>query len=183
MIKKLALIITGLLGAFAVVVAMQPDTYKVTRSISIAAPAETIFPLVNNYHRWDAWSPWAKLDPNMKVDFSGPEAGGVGATYSWKGNSDVGAGKMTTLEANPGRELKIQLEFTEPFADTSNTIFTLTPSADLKSTTVTWDIAGNANFISKAMCLFVSMDSMIGPDFEKGLASLKALAESKQVNL
>jgi uncharacterized protein YndB with AHSA1/START domain len=180
MLKKLALIIVGLLGAFAVVVAMQPDTYKVTRSTTIAAAPETIFPIVNNYRRWDAWSPWAKLDPQMTVSFSGPEAGGVGATYSWKGNSDVGAGKMTTLEADPNRALRIQLDFIEPFADTSNTIFTFTPSADAKSTTVTWDMAGNANFISKAMCLFVSMDSMLGPDFEKGLASLKALAESNQ---
>lgn len=180
MIKKIALILVGLLGAFAVVVAIQPDTYKVTRSISIAAPAETIFPLVNNYHRWDAWSPWAKLDPNMTVSFSGPEAGGEGATYSWKGNRDVGAGKMTTLEANPNRVLRIQLDFTEPFADTGNTIFTFTPSTDSKMTTVTWDMAGNANFIGKAMCLFVSMDSMLGPDFEKGLASLKSLAESSR---
>lgn len=180
MIKKIALILVGLLGAFAVLVAMQPDTYKVTRSITVAAPAEVIFPLVNNYHRWDTWSPWAKLDPKMTVSFTGPEAGGVGATYSWKGNSDVGAGKMTTLEVIPGRELRIQLDFTEPFADTSNTLFTFAPSADGNSTTVTWDMAGNSNFIGKAMCLFVSMDSMIGPDFEKGLASLKTLAESKQ---
>jgi len=179
MLKKLALIVVGLLGAFAVVVAMQPDTYKVTRSTTIAAPAETVFPLVNNYRRWDAWSPWAKLDPNMKVEFSGPESG-VGAAYSWKGNSDVGAGKMTTLEAEPNKALRIQLDFIEPFADTSNTIFTFTPSSDAKTTTVTWDMAGNANFVSKAMCLFVSMDSMLGPDFEKGLASLKILAESAQ---
>jgi uncharacterized protein YndB with AHSA1/START domain len=177
MLKKIALVVLGLLAAFSVLVAMQPDTYKVTRSLNVAAPPEAVFPLVNNYKKWNTWSPWAKLDPNMTISYSGPEEG-VGASYSWKGNSDVGAGKMTTLEATPSRNLKMQLDFIEPFADTSITEFNFTPTADAKGTTVSWDMSGNANFISKAMCLFVSMDSMLGPDFEKGLASIKFLAES-----
>ncbi len=177
MLKKIALVVLGLLAAFSVLVAMQPDTYKVTRSLSVAAPPEAVFPLVNNYKKWNDWSPWAKLDPNMKVIYSGPEEG-AGASYAWKGNSNVGAGKMTTLEATPNKELKIQLDFTEPFADTSTTLFTFTPTPDGKGTKVVWDMSGNANFISKAMCLFVSMDSMLGPDFEKGLASIKTLAET-----
>jgi hypothetical protein len=176
MLKKILIAVLGLGGVLAGVVAIQPNTYKVTRALKINAPVETVFPMVRDYHRWEAWSPWAKLDPNMKVTYSGPEEGGVGSTYSWSGNDKVGSGKMTTIEVLDGRQLKIKLDFLEPFASTSMTHFTFAP--DGAGTAVTWEMSGEADFITKAMSLVSSMDSMVGPDFEKGLRSMKEVAES-----
>jgi hypothetical protein len=179
MIKKLILgllaVIVLVVVVLGVVIAMQPNEYTVTRSATFNATPEVIFEQVNDFHKWDAWSPWAKLDPAMKVTHSGSPTG-VGATYSWIGNSDVGEGKMTIAESHPSSHIKIDLEFIQPFASKTVTDFTFKP--DGGKTNVTWSMAGKHNIVSKAMCLVVSMDKMIGPDFEKGLAQMKPVVES-----
>ncbi len=178
MIKKilllgLVIIVVGV-GIFAVVVAMQPGHYRVERSATMNAPPVVVFNQVNDFHKWDAWSPWAKLDPNMKTTHEGAPSG-TGAVYSWVGNSDVGEGKMTINDSKPGELVKIKLEFIKPFAASSDTVFTFKPQGN--QTAVTWTMDGENNFVGKAMCLFMNMDKMVGGDFEKGLAQMKAVAE------
>jgi hypothetical protein len=177
MLKKILLGLAGVIAVFVVVVALQPAAYHVERSATIAAPAAAVFGHVNDFHQWDAWSPWAKIDPNMKTTFEGPAAG-PGAIYTWAGNSDVGEGRMTLTESRPGELVGIKLEFIKPFASTCATAFTFKPQGD--QTAVLWTMDGENNFIAKAFCLFMNMDKMIGGDFEKGLAQLKTVAEAKQ---
>jgi hypothetical protein len=175
MLKRILAIAGALVVAFLIVVSMQPATFSLSRSTTISAPAEAVFPLVNDFHKWDAWSPWAKLDPAMKATFDGP-ATGPGAIYTWEGNSTVGQGKMTIASSHPSDSVTIDLEFIKPFAAKNKTEFTFKTTD--KQTTVTWNMSGENNFIAKAMCLFISMDKMVGGDFEKGLAQLKAAAEA-----
>lgn len=179
MLKKLILgalvIIVLLVAGLAVAIAMQPNEYRVARSTTINAPSERVFAQVNDFRKWEAWSPWAKIDPAMKVTYGGPPSG-VGATYAWVGNDEVGEGRMTINESHPSSHIKIDLEFIKPFASLADTEFILKPNGD--KTDVEWSIAGKHNVISKAMCLVVSMDKMIGPDFEKGVNQLKTAAET-----
>lgn len=174
MFKKILIAIGVLIVVFVIVVAVQPADFRVTRSTTINAPAATVFAHVNDLHKWDAWSPWAKLDPAMKQTHEGA-AEGTGAIYSWAGNKDVGEGRMTITESKPNELVRIKLEFIKPFAAVNTTEFTFKPSAT--DTAVTWEMTGEKNFMSKAFCLFMSMDKMVGGDFEKGLAQLKATAE------
>jgi len=176
MLKKISIGLAAAIGIFLVVVAMQPDTYQVTRKATIAAEPAKVFALVNDFHEWTKWSPWEKLDPNMARTFGGT-ASGTGATYAWKGNSDAGSGQMTVTESRPAERVGIKLEFVEPFASVADTVFAFTPNGG--ATEVQWTMSGDHNFISKAMCLFVSMDKMVGPDFEKGLAQMKTVAEAR----
>ena len=179
MLKKILLgivvMLVVLIAVCLVLVLMQPAHYQVERSTTINAPAPAVFTLVNDFHKWDSWSPWAKLDPGMKTTYEGPAAG-TGASYSWTGNSQVGEGKMTIIESRPSDLIKIKLEFIKPFAATNATDFTFTPSGN--STNVKWTMSGDNNFIGKAFSLFMNMDKMIGADFEKGLAQMKMVAES-----
>jgi uncharacterized protein YndB with AHSA1/START domain len=177
MLKKIFLTLVALIVLFVVVVAMQPAAYRVERSTKIAAPPATVFPLVNDFHRWDSWSPWAKLDPGMKTTFEGPAAG-AGAIYKWIGNKDVGEGQMTLLESKPNELVRIKLDFLKPFKDTSTTEFTFKPAGD--QTEVAWSMSGDRNFFAKAVCMFMNMDKMVGGDFEKGLAKIKSEAEGKK---
>lgn len=170
-----------ILVAFAVIVAVilglaltQPDSFTVTRTATIKAPPEKIIAYLNDFHQWAAWSPWEKLDPNMKRSFEGP-ASGQGAVYGWSGNDEVGQGRMEITENTPPSKVGIKLDFIKPFKSTNQTTFTLQPQGD--STLVTWTMNGPAEFITKLMGVFVSMDKMIGKDFEKGLSQLKAAAE------
>jgi uncharacterized protein YndB with AHSA1/START domain len=164
---------------FVVVVAMRPADFRITRTTTIAAPAEIIFQNVNDLHKWGAWSPWAKLDPAMKQTHEGVPAG-VGAIYSWDGNKDVGAGRMTITESRTNESIRIKLEFLKPFAAVNETEFTF--ASDGNQTKVTWSMAGTNNFMSKAFCMFLDMDKMVGGDFEKGLAQMKSLVESAAKN-
>ena len=175
-LKRLLVGIALLVAAFAVVVALQPDDYRLTRTIAIAAPAAQIFPHVNDLRQWDAWSPWAKLDPAAKVSFGGPAAG-QGAVFRWSGNDKIGEGAMTITESRPNERVRLRTDFVKPFEGTSDSEFVLSPQGD--QTTVIWTMYGRNNFIAKAMCLFVSMEQMIGPDFEKGLLQLRDLVEKK----
>jgi len=165
----IALAIVGVLVAAS----FQPDTFRIERSIAIKAPPEKIQPLISDFKAWTAWSPWEKKDPAMKRTYGGPERG-KGATYAWEGNKDVGKGRMEILEAEAQKVL-VKLVFLMPFESTNMAEFTLTPQGD--TTTVKWAMFGPANYLQKVMCVFFSMDKLVGPDFEAGLAALKSAAE------
>ncbi|WP_223631619.1 SRPBCC family protein [Corallococcus sp. EGB] len=176
MLKKISMGVVAALVLFAGFVATRPDTFTVTRSATVPGSPDIAFGLVNDFHQWNQWSPWDQLDPNMKRTFGGAESG-VGATYGWTGNDDVGEGQMTIQEASANESIRVKLEFIKPFASTSTTHFTFKPASD--GTSVTWTMTGDHNFISKAMCLFMDMDKMVGKDFEKGLASMKTAAQAE----
>lgn len=161
---------------FLVVVAMQPAEYQVSRSTTVAASPSAVFPLVNELRAWEKWSPWEKVDPAMKRTFEGP-ASGVGAVYGWVGNSDVGEGKMTIVESRPAELVRLRLEFFKPMPGESDVRISFKPEG--AGTGVTWAMSGKNNFVGKAMCMVMNMDKMIGGQFEKGLADLKAQAEKK----
>lgn len=169
----LALVVIGLV----VFVARQPEDFRIARSATIAAAPSAVFPEVDDFHRWDDWSPWARIDPAMKQTYSGPPSG-KGSGYQWDGNSKAGAGAMTIVESKPPHRIVIQLEFLRPFKATNTAEFTFEPKGP--GTEVTWAMTGKKNFFFKAMHLVMNMDKMVGPDFEKGLAQLKAIAEGKK---
>lgn len=175
MVKKILIGLVVLFAAFAAFVQTRPGTFRVERSATIAAPPDVPFALVNDFHRWPEWSPWEKLDPNMKRTLEGGP--GTGARYAWAGNSDAGEGQMTILESRPGERIEIKLEFLKPFAATSKTVFAFKGGPD--GTHVNWAMEGENNFIAKAMTLFMSMDAMVGKDFESGLSKMKTLSEAE----
>ena len=175
MLRKVLIILGLLVALFAIIAALQPAHFKVERSLTIAAPDSVIFAQVNDLHNWNAWSPWAKLDPAMKETYEGAAAG-AGASYSWAGNSKVGEGRMTILESTPSSLVRIQLQFLKPFAATDTSEFSFTPAG--KGTTVRWAMTGDNNFMAKAIGLFASMDKMVGKDFEMGLSQLKTVTEA-----
>jgi uncharacterized protein YndB with AHSA1/START domain len=172
-------ILAGLAAVAIVVVlayaATRPDEFRIARAATIAAPAEAIFPMIDDFRRWADWSPWETKDPNMKRTLGG-SARGPGAVYAWKGNSSVGEGRMEIRETAPPRRVAIDLEFALPMKARNVVEFTLEP--DGAGTRVTWAMRGPSPFISKLMGLVFNMDKMVGGDFEAGLAKLKALAEA-----
>jgi len=175
MLKKILLALAVVIIVFLVVVALQPAEYRVVRSATVSASPPIVFDQVNDLHKWEAWSPWAKLDPEVKNTFEGPAAG-TGAVFAWAGNKKVGEGRMTITESRTNDLIKLRLEFIKPFASTASTEFTFKPEGN--QTAVTWSMAGRNNFISKAFCLFMNMDKMIGGDFERGFANLKSVIEA-----
>lgn len=175
MLKKILMIFVLLIVGFAIVVAMRPSDFRVERSSTIAAPPAAVFAQVNDFHKWEAWSPWAKLDPNAKTSYEGSPAG-QGAVFHWAGNKDVGEGSMTILESKPNEMIRIRLDFVKPFKGTNTAEFTFKPEGD--KTKVTWSMFGKNNFIAKAIGLFIDCDKMVGGMFEKGLASMKTIAET-----
>ena len=174
MLKKILIAVGAVFALLLVAIALQPPTFHVERSITMAAPPEAAFAQVNDFHAWSAWSPWEKLDPSLKRSYDGPPAG-VGAKYAWVGNKEVGEGRMTIEHSDPGK-VAIKLEFLKPFAATNTATFTFTKTPDGNKTT--WAMDGNNNFIAKAFHLVMDMDKMIGPDFERGLAGIKTAAEA-----
>jgi len=174
MIKNIAIAIVVLIAGILIFAATQPDTFRVERSAGIKAPPEKIFAILNDFQKWGTWSPWEKKDPTMKRTF-GATTSGKGARYAWEGNKDVGKGSMEIAESSPVSRLMIKLDFIEPFEGHNIVDFTLSPKGD--STIVNWSIHGPMPFVSKVISVFCSMDSMIGKDFEAGLANLKATAE------
>jgi hypothetical protein len=174
MFKKIIIGLSVLILIVLALAAMQPSTYSVTRSIAIKAPAERIQPLISDFHNWPLWSPWEKLDPAMKRTFSGATKD-LGAVYAWEGNKDVGRGRMEVVSLTPPTKVGIKLNFYVPMESAAMTDFVLEPKGD--TTTVTWTMSGKTGFMAKMMSVFVSMDSMIGPAFESGLAQMKAVAE------
>ena len=175
MFKIIAIVIVVLLVALLVFAATKPDTFRVQRATSIKAPPEKIFVLINDFHRWVAWSPYEKKDPAMKRTLSGATTG-RGAVYEWEGNKDIGKGRMEIMDTSPPSKVIITLDFVKPFEAHNIVEFTLEPNSD--STNVIWSIHGPSPYISKLMSIFVNLDSMIGKDFETGLANLKIVAET-----
>ena len=171
MLKKILIALAAVLVVLVAVIATRPPTFSVSRSRTVAAAPSALYAQVADFHRWAAWSPWEHLDPAMQKTFDGA---GAGATYAWKGNKQVGAGRMTITGMKPDAEVDIRLEFLEPFASTSETKFTFAPQA--AGTLVTWTMSGHNNFMAKAFSMVMDMDKLIGGDFERGLASLDAVA-------
>ncbi len=171
MIKKIALAVVVIVLALAAVIALRPADFRIVRSRTLAAPPEVVYAYVNDFHHWPEWSPWEKLDPSMKRELSGATAG-PGAVYYWNGNSQVGEGRMTITDSEPARSVTMRLEFLKPFAATNTAQYDFRPAGT--GTEVTWAMAGHNNFMAKAFDLFMNMDKMVGPDFERGLANLDA---------
>jgi hypothetical protein len=176
MAKKILVALVGLVLVLLAVVATRPSSFRLERSARIEAPAEAVYAQVADFHRWERWSPWAKLDPQMKTSYDGP-ASGPGAVYAWSGNEKVGEGRMTVLGAKPGESVDIRLEFLKPWKSINSTNFTLRRESG--GTRVTWAMAGENDFMAKAFSLFMDVDKVVGADFEKGLAQLKAVAEAE----
>jgi hypothetical protein len=142
-----------------VIVALQPADFRVTRSVTMSAPAPAVFVQVNDFHKWEAWNPWGKIDPAMKQGYEGAPAG-TGAIYTWIGNKEVGEGRMTIIESRPSELIRIRMEFFKPFAGISTAEFAFKPEGN--QTAVTWSMSGENNFMAKAIHLFMNMDKMIG---------------------
>ncbi len=152
------------------------ETYTVERSIEIAAPPDRVYQHLIDFRKWATWSPWEELDPDMDKTFGGADSG-VGAFYSWSGNRKVGQGRMEIVGTEEPSNVDIDLEFIKPFKANNKTAFSLAPTDG--GTTVTWTMTGPVTFLLRVIGLFRSMDKMVGPDFEKGLAQLKAVVESE----
>ena len=177
MFEITAIIAAALAIAIAIVLilaAAQPATFSVRRATTVEAPAEKIFPLINDFHQWESWSPYENKDPAMKRTYSGA-ASGRGAVYAWEGNKNVGSGRMEILETSVPSKVVIKLDFITPFEGHNTAEFTMLPQAD--ATNLTWAMHGPTPFMMKMMHVFINMDRMIGKDFEAGLANLKLLTE------
>ena len=175
MLKIILIALAVLVVVLIVVIVMQPSEFRVARSSTVSAPASGVFAQVNDFHKWEAWNPWGKIDPAMKQNYEGTPAG-TGAVYTWSGNKQVGEGRMTLTESRPNDLIRIKLEFFRPFAATNTAEFTFKPEGG--QTIVTWSMSGEKNFMAKAIHLFINMDKMIGGQFEQGLAQMKSLAEA-----
>jgi uncharacterized protein YndB with AHSA1/START domain len=172
----LFLALVAIVGVLCVVIATRPEDFNVTRSATFNASPAAVFEQVNDLHKWDAWSPWIKLDPNAKSTFEGPTSG-KGSKMSWDGNSDIGAGSMTIVESQPNEVVRIKLAFIRPFEGTSDVEMKVEPQGD--QTKLTWSMSGKNNFIAKAIGLVMDCEKMCGDQFEQGLANMKAIVETK----
>ncbi|WP_295637703.1 SRPBCC family protein [uncultured Methylibium sp.] len=169
-----AVVVVALLAALLIVAATRPDSFRVQRSLTIQAPPEKIFPLIDDLKGFASWSPYEKKDPAMKRSFAGPAAG-PGATYAWDGNKDIGQGSLAITESQSPSRVLMRLDFLRPFEAHNFAEFTLVPRGS--ATEVTWAMYGPSPYISKVMGLVFDFDTMVGKDFEAGLADLKAAAE------
>jgi len=178
MLKTLAIIGVVVVVAIAGILlyaATKPDSFRVQRVVLINAPSDKVFPLINDIKAWTAWSPYEKKDPAMKRTY-GAVTAGKGATYAWDGDKNVGQGSIEIVESGP-RKILLKLDFVKPFEAHNMGEFLLEPKGD--STSVTWATYGPSPYISKVVGTFMNIDDLIGRDFEKGLADLKAAAEKK----
>jgi len=176
MLIPILIAVVVILAVLVIVVAMRPPEFLVTRTGRVAVPPASVFPHVNELRKWDAWSPWAKLDPNAQNTFEG-SAAGLGSAMKWSGNNKIGEGRMTITQSRPPELIQFKLEFFRPFKATNTAEFTFKPDGGV--TVVTWSMSGRNNFVGKAMGLFIDCDKMVGSHFEKGLAHLKSVVESE----
>ncbi len=174
MVKVILIVIVVVIAGVLIFAATKPDSFRVERSTTIKAPPDKIFALINDLDSWRSWSPYETKDPNMKRTY-GSTTAGKGAVYEWDGDKNVGQGRMEIIESTPPSKVGIKLDFFKPFEAHNTAEFTMEPQGD--STKVTWAISGPMPYVSKLMCVFFSMDNMIGKDFEVGLATLKSVAE------
>ncbi len=175
MILKILAVLTVIVVVLAIVVALQPADFRVARSATFAAAPATVFAQVNDLHKFQDWSPWAKIDPAAKTEFQGPPAGN-GASFSWAGNMEVGEGTMTLTESLPSELIRFKLDFRKPMTGTNTAEFAFKAEGD--KTVVTWSMSGHNNFLSKAVSLVMNCDKMVGGQFESGLANLKPIVEA-----
>jgi len=173
---KILLAVILILVIFAIFVATRPSDFKVSRSKLISAPPEVVFAQVNDLRAWEAWSPWAKLDPNAKMTYEGPQQG-VGAVAKWDGNNEVGAGTQTLTESRPNELVHFHMEFVRPFKGTSEVEFVFLPQGN--QTEVTWNMASKSGFLAKAVGIFMNCEKMCGDQFNNGLTGLKQISEAK----
>ncbi len=177
-------ILLTIVGVLAVIVAavliaamLRPKEFRVERSILSTASAKDIYAEFSDLHRWREWSPYDKRDPAMKTEHTGP-ALGVGSSYSWEGNSQVGSGRLTIMRAEPDKFVELKLEFFRPFAVTNKAMWRVDEEGGQRR--ITWSMDGvNDSIMPRVISVFMSMDKMVGTDFETGLASLKMIAERK----
>lgn len=174
MLKKIAIGVLVVVVAVLAYAATKPDYMRFERSASVQASPETIQPLITDFYKWRAWSPYETRDPALQRTFSGAPSG-KGAVYEWNGNNEVGQGRMEITESAPTK-VAIKLDFIRPFEGHNIAEFTLQPKGD--STTVTWAMHGPCSYIGKLMSVFINVEEMVGKDFETGLANLKSIAES-----
>ena len=174
MLKKILIGLAVLIALFLVVVALQPSEFRVERTATIAAAPAGVFAEVNDLPKWDAWSPWAKLDPHAKIAYDGPEAG-QGAAMTWSGNDEIGEGKMTIVESRPNEAVKLKVDFVKPFEGTSMSEFAFKPEG--AGTAVTWTMSAHHNFLEKAFCLVMNGKKLVGDAMEKGLDKMKLALE------
>ncbi len=175
--SKILIAIAVTLIILAVIIASRPDEFRVSRTATINAPVSAVFGQINDFHNWNAWSPWAKMDPNAKITYSGEDKN-TGAMMAWEGNRDIGAGNMTITEVRPDELIRIKLEMIKPMHGVNDAEFLF--ASEGKNTSVTWTMSGKSNFMAKAMGLFMDCEKMVGDQFDKGLANLKTLAEAKK---
>ncbi len=168
------IIIAIVIIAFLVIASMRPSTFSLQRSINVNATPEKIFPHLNDFKNWGAWSPWEKMDPELKRGFSG-SASGKGAHYSWIGNKKVGEGNMEITRSIPSSNIELNLNFLKPFKASNVTEFKITQNGNTSN--VNWEMRGPLNLFMKIMHMFMNMDKMVGKDFEAGLANLKSIVE------
>ena len=171
MLTKIGIAVGVVVVGLAAYIASRPSEFRISRTRTLAARPEVVHAYVNDFHRWPEWSPWERLDPDLKREYSGA-ASGPGAIYSWSGNREVGEGRMMITDSRPPQAITIRLEFLKPWKATNTTQFDFTPSGT--GTGVTWTMSGYNNFAAKAFGLFMNMDRLVGSSFEKGLANLDA---------
>ncbi|MEA3134164.1 MAG: hypothetical protein QOG17_2010 [Gammaproteobacteria bacterium] len=174
MFKIIAIVVIVGIAAFLAYVATKPDALRIERSQLVKATPETVFALIDDLHRFNSWNPFALIDPSLKIVYSGP-ASGKGAAYDWDGTGKAGKGHMEITDSASPSEVAMRLEFEKPFAAKNNVTFTLAP--DGSATKVTWAMSGQNNYVQKLMGTLFNMDGMVGGEFAKGLANLKAIAE------
>jgi uncharacterized protein YndB with AHSA1/START domain len=170
------LFVLAALSAGIIYISLSPDRFSVARSTVIDAPPERIYPLINDLHEWERWSPWAKLDPDQAIDYEGSPLG-AGAIMSWAGNRKVGQGKMKIAESSPNERVRLRLQLIKPMRAIHDVHIDLNPLGETR-TEVVWNMSGRNEFVAKAIHAFVSVDRRIGEQFEQGLANLKKLAET-----
>jgi len=179
MVRKLALtlflLITAAVVAILAIAGTRPSAYHVERSATMSAPPAVVHLIVNDFHKFPEWSPWQKIDPNVKTSIGGSGVG-PGSSFSWVGNNKVGEGRMTITSTSPPNDVAMKLDFIKPYTSTCDVNFHIQPEGN--GSKVTWAMDGNSNLMEKVMTLFLSMDSMVGKDFDRGLANLKQLSES-----
>jgi hypothetical protein len=177
MLNWILIAIAAIVVVLIAVVALQPADFRVQRSALVAAPAQAVFAQVNDFQNWRAWSPWEKLDPQLKRTYAGPQAG-TGASYAWAGNRDVGEGRMTITESRPDERVLIDLQFVKPMTASNTTEFLFKPEGG--GTAVTWTMSGKHNFMGKAFSLLMNIDRMVGGQFDQGLANMKSVVEGRR---
>ena len=173
--KKLVVGIAGVLVLAFTGITLRPSSFRVERSVFIAAPVDVVYDQIASLRSMDGWSPYAQLDPDMEISYAGAEAG-VGARSAWDGPR-MGRGRLTITNARPNERIEMRLEMFAPLRATNQVVFELAPSDS--GTCVRWRMDGKNGFVGKAIGLVMDVDAMVGGQFESGLASLARLAEAR----